>query len=397
VVCNGAVTQTRVYVPSWLGVESDLYPTFLQRGPNSWDTWVYVHGAAVPDMASTLMDTPVVIDVLDNDGGGTIGSFSQPDYGSVSGPGGVLTYTPPTGWQGTASFTYTREGDTEATPVTIYVSAPRVTSVVVGNATFSDSIDASESSSIQLATVRVPYGVNRVTLTFDVAEIDFVAEDLRIVDATRSQTYWADSCVENSVGQGSSVTWTFSETFADGEMYVWLNDPLQGRGVPLDGGWESPTDFSDTSDNSEFPSGDGAAGGSFGDDFALAFTILPGDATRNGVVDLLDGSLLVMNWHRSGMTWEDGDFSGDGIVDIIDGSIVGMYWHIAYWQPPEEMGMRGGGDDDGSLARLSASADAIFSQYDLDKPDAARSWLSPDSEVLDQFVKDLFEVLGVAI
>jgi hypothetical protein len=268
--------------------------------------------------------------------------------------------------------------------------------VVVGNSTFSDSIAASESSAIQLATVRVPNGVNRVTLTFSAADVDLVAEDLRIVDATRSQTYWADSCVENSVGQGSSVTWTFSETFADGEMYVWLNDPLTGGGVSLDGGWESPTDFSDTTGNSEFPSGDGHAGGCFGDDFAFAFTILPGDATRDGTVNLSDLSIVGSHWNQTGMTWEGGDFTGDGIVNLSDWSFVGLYWQTAYWQPPEEMGMRGGGDER-SLSRLSASVDALFAKYGLDNRDTPISRLLPTVETFDQFAKDLLEVLGVAI
>jgi hypothetical protein len=75
---------------------------------------------------------------------------------------------------------------------------------------------------------------------------------------------------------------------------------------------------------------------------------------------------------------------------------VGLYWQTAYWQPPEEMGMRGGGDER-SLSRLSASVDALFAKYGLDNRDATISRLLPNDETFDQFAKDLLEVLGVAI
>ena len=241
VIVNGAVTQTRVWVPSWVEPPAEpYYGAFEQIGPNSWRTWVYAHWAGPqPDVANAEVNAAVSIDVLENDGDcAWVDSFTQPDHGSVARDDDRLRYTPPSGWEGETTFGYTIDG--ESTTVTVHVGGPRVTSVVVGNSTFSDSIDAGASSAIQLATVRVPNGVNQVTLTFDWDDPDFVARDLRVVDATRTQTYWADSCVENSVGQGSSVTWTFSETFADGEMYVWLNDSFEAHSVPLDGEWQSP-------------------------------------------------------------------------------------------------------------------------------------------------------------
>ena len=101
-----------------------------------------------------------------------------------------------------------------------------------------------------------------------------------------------------------------------------------------------------------------------------------------------------------GASWEDGDFTGDGYVDVDDFAILASYWYpytgIAYWQPPEEMGMRGGGDER-SLSRVSVSVDAIFAKYGLDNPDAPKSWLLPGNETFDQFAKDLLDVLGVAI
>jgi hypothetical protein len=46
---------------------------------------------------------------------------------------------------------------------------------------------------------------------------------------------------------------------------------------------------------------------------------VPGDATRNGAVDIFDLNTLLPNFNsQSGNTWATGDFNGDGKVDIFD-------------------------------------------------------------------------------
>jgi hypothetical protein len=61
------------------------------------------------------------------------------------------------------------------------------------------------------------------------------------------------------------------------------------------------------------------------------------------------------------------------------------------------MAMLGGGDDDDLRASPSASIDAVFAKYDVDRPAAAKSSWLIDSEAFDELVKDLLDALGVAV
>lgn len=93
---------------------------------------------AVDDDYTTPQDTPVSANVLDNDSDAdgdvlTAALDSGPAYGSITlNPDGSFTYTPPAGWTGTTSFTYTagdgHGGIGEATvTITVYPPPPPVT------------------------------------------------------------------------------------------------------------------------------------------------------------------------------------------------------------------------------------------------------------------------------
>ncbi|MFI5240136.1 MAG: dockerin type I domain-containing protein [Candidatus Saccharimonadia bacterium] len=49
---------------------------------------------------------------------------------------------------------------------------------------------------------------------------------------------------------------------------------------------------------------------------------IPGDANGDGVVNILDLSILASNWGKTNATWSEGDFNGDGVVNITDLSIL---------------------------------------------------------------------------
>ena len=84
------------------------------------------------DTASTSIDTPVAINVLDNDsdpqnGAFAITSLTNPSDGQVSESSGVVTYTPDSGFVGTDTFTYTitdDQNDTATATVTVVVIPP---------------------------------------------------------------------------------------------------------------------------------------------------------------------------------------------------------------------------------------------------------------------------------
>jgi VCBS repeat-containing protein len=85
---------------------------------------------AVDDTATTPKDTPVTIDVLNNDSDIdgdtlTVDSVTQGASGSVTNNGNDVTYTPAPGFSGTDSFTYTisdGNGGTDMATVTVTVT-----------------------------------------------------------------------------------------------------------------------------------------------------------------------------------------------------------------------------------------------------------------------------------
>ena len=110
------------------------------------------------------------------------------------------------------------------------------------------------------------------------------------------------------------ATWTFSTPLPLNQYAIYLPDSLVGpAGNGLDGEWINP--FSVTTTNvavSEFPSGNGTAGGAF----YFAFTILSGDANQNNSVDGMDQ--LIWQAHVGGSGgFTEGDFSGNGMVDYM--------------------------------------------------------------------------------
>ncbi|MDB4339036.1 Ig-like domain-containing protein, partial [Rubripirellula sp.] len=84
------------------------------------------------DSASTLIDTPVDINVLENDSDPQNGTFSitaltNPSNGQVSQSNGIVTYTPNNGYSGIDSFTYTitdDQNETATATVTVTVAPP---------------------------------------------------------------------------------------------------------------------------------------------------------------------------------------------------------------------------------------------------------------------------------
>jgi len=86
------------------------------------------NNAANPNSGFTLADTPVVIDVLNNDDGiVAVTSVTNPAHGTATiNPNGTITYTPDPGFSGTDNFVYQGVdalGNTYTTNVTVVVQA----------------------------------------------------------------------------------------------------------------------------------------------------------------------------------------------------------------------------------------------------------------------------------
>ncbi len=60
-----------------------------------------------------------------------------------------------------------------------------------------------------------------------------------------------------------------------------------------------------------------------------AMQMIPGDATRDGIVDEADAQRLAANWGVTGATWDMGDFNGDEAVNAADAAILAANWNSA--------------------------------------------------------------------
>lgn len=192
-------------------------------------------------------------------------------------------------------------------------SPPRVTAVGVRAAGPLHTIYAVPSGSgAQLVTV--PVGkVDQVSITFDepvtVEEGDLTISGVNVASYPTSGFSYD--------GPSRTATWVLAalidvdlvtlELNADGASPI-----VDAGGNRLDGEWENPTGAGDPS-SSVFPSGNGSEGGNF----EFQFTVLPGDASRDNLVDGGDYTLWADHYLSAG-AWGDGDFSQDGTVDGAD-------------------------------------------------------------------------------
>ena len=69
---------------------------------------------------------------------------------------------------------------------------------------------------------------------------------------------------------------------------------------------------------------------SFGTYAVTGVAVMPGDANRDGRVDINDLTVVLSDWGRTGATWTQGDFNGDGKVDLNDLSIVVSNYGATY-------------------------------------------------------------------
>ena len=146
--------------------------------------------------------------------------------------------------------------------------------------------------------------VNEVCIDFSEA-VDVRQDDL--VVRGESGTY----AFASFTNQGTSAVWRLQNNVRPGRLTLELKSggvkDLVGR--PLDGEWTGPAD--------NWPSGDGAPGG----DFVFQMNVRPGDANRNGVVNVLDDAQV--RWRYGAQTTSANysifaDFDGNGRINATD-------------------------------------------------------------------------------
>jgi hypothetical protein len=252
------------------------------------------------------------------------------------------------------------------------------------------AVDAQSDSSIQLRTVRTSGGVNRIKILFS-KHVDVQQNDLTVVGGAGSGPTISSTGFSYNGGEFGpwDATWSFDAIIMD-RIILTLDGSSETAVTDgankLDGEWNNPDDEGDNSGNSEFPSGNGTAGG----DFVFRITVLRSDLNRDGAVDGLDIDWLVYGFGFPGPhVFEHGDINGDGGVDGED--IDPFFEDFAATPPPGWSGGGGGGQMmfGGGFGPMAATGESDV--YDLLRT-AIRRRLDTDSS-LSQATIDLLEDL----
>lgn len=209
-------------------------------------------------------------------------------------------------------------------------SAPRVSNVTIKghfSAHTPYSFATHVGSGEQLQTVPVG-GADTISITFT-EDVNVIASNLRTVGL---RTFNIPTLIDFAYDNVTmTATWRFDDLIAFDQHLISLSDTITDtQGYRLDGEWVNPaTTMTTNTLVSEFPSGDGHAGGKFN----FVFTLLSGDADRNNLEGIEDMELIWAHWGAagSGVSWTDGDLSGNQVVDGEDADIadlrpaLGMY------------------------------------------------------------------------
>jgi hypothetical protein len=252
----------------------------------------------------------------------------QPADGNGDGSVNAADYTIWRNNSGDRSAWYTGTPPAQAAAIVEvdFDHAPRVVNVTISgsqsaHAPFSYDDPEGEStdfdgSGVQLRTVPVG-GVDTVAITF--------SEDVNVEDYfirfIGLRTAAAPALLAFSYDAGTqTATWRF-ELVDEADHYVikLYDDITDVEGNHLDGEWTNPAAVWTTNAAvSEFPSGNGTAGGHF----QFVITILPGDANLNNLVSEDDYDVVQLYWNSTSQTFAHGDFTGDGWVAVADLNIV---------------------------------------------------------------------------
>lgn len=172
-------------------------------------------------------------------------------------------------------------------------------------------------SGMQLRSVPVGQ-VDQIAVTFSV-DVQIDQDDLSLTGLGDRPPYTFSDFAYDPVTR--TAVWTLDGAVDTDQLALVLNadgpSPIvNAAGQALDGEWNNPVDIWFPT-GSVFPSGDGVAGG----DFVFTFTVLPGDANRDNVVDMADYTTWADRYLQPGSLATQGDFNNDGFVDGADYTI----------------------------------------------------------------------------
>jgi len=179
--------------------------------------------------------------------------------------------------------------------------------------------------------------------------------------------------VGTMTGTWRFIGWTFGDQYL-----ISLSDAVTDiEGNALDGEWTNPSQLSTINAAvSEFPSGDGYAGG----DFNFVVTLLPGDANLDLVVDAADLAVLAFHYNDGELDelFSDGDFNGDGQVTLGDLSMFAVNYYVDLTAPVSLLA-----DLDGDSKVDDADATILYDNWygGIQNPTQAQGDLDADGDI----------------
>jgi hypothetical protein len=237
---------------------------------------------------------------------------------------GTVNLADYTSWRnplGTRSVWYDDGGSGGAgggIPIVLFGEAPRVANVTISGSNSIHapySFDAHDGSGQQLYTVPVG-GADTISIAFT-EDVNISAATLKL---TGLRTANRPALAEFNYDLGTmTATWRFTGWTANDHYVISLSDAVTDvEGNPLDGEWTNPSNIVVSNPLvSEFPSGDGTAGG----DFNFVVTLLAADAQVSNVISINDYYIIYGNSTNPNLfnaLFTQGDTNGDGLVDAAD-------------------------------------------------------------------------------
>jgi hypothetical protein len=267
--------------------------------------------------------------------------------------------------------------------------APRVIDVIVSGSTSTHapfSFSTVDGSGLQLRTVPVG-AADTISIVFS-EDVNVVGPNLRVVGL---QTGNIPTLAQFSYDSATKTAmWRFQGWVLGDQYLISLSDSVTDlTGNRLDGEWVNPATLSTANVNiSEFPSGNGFAGGHFN----FVATLLSGDYDLDGIVNQTDYYIFDASW-QSGIfedaLFTDGDGNGDGSVDSGDfaaymstsGLNLQALWILA--------------DLDGDFDVDQADAQVLKNNVGISNPTWANGDLNEDGAVDSLDVDLMFALYGL--
>jgi hypothetical protein len=259
-------------------------------------------------------------------------------------------------------------------PVFDPLNVPRVANVTISSSLATEywqlphSFNEYDGSGEQLRTVPVG-GADTISITFT-EDVNISADTLRL---TGMWTANRPTLAEFSYDLGTmTATWRFTNWALADQYLISLSDAVTDvEGNALDGEWTNPASLSTSNAAvSEFPSGNGYAGG----DFNFVATLLPGDANLDLIVDAADFAIWSVLIGADGV-FQDGEFDGDGLITGADGAL----WYQYSGYNLQNLSMLADLNGDWKVDEMDASI--LASNSILSNPTQAQGDLNADGDI----------------